>query len=456
MKSLFNFLWVITGLFCSQKLTAQSAVAVEQIQSYSIMVPTSNYWHIPSNVTGILETLDTGLFADLHLVRDKSINPVINNINKQNQIGKLAINWSKTTHIPFHAYIEWYEMMPEFAYQNKLINIADSKKDSIASLWFITINIFNQKQEAVFKKTLLMNLIPQPSFGMGFTFEQPASTPNSIIQALQKGISLFSADLDDLLFVEAKVPTAYATDNFWMPLIQGKVRIPIDTNKQFSTYVSTSGVQLLRTPTAIMNKINYKDKSPNNPYINLIPIIKKRSNYFDNEYYEVTQTLRDVNNNKDYSLLSFIEFNTHSSETGNLVSPIIFLPDSIHSIYQDRDSIGYFSVEENVKEKDKFFNANEIWNGYDSTKKINLGTLYEKKAIISAKVINGRFKQQLFSIHINYVNNLKTIYINGQVSMIVQGKNKPYQMVEVTPVEDIELKNFLLMMSFSEIFQLPI
>ena len=155
MKSLFTFSLVIAGLFCTQKLTAQSTVAVEQIQSYSVMVPTSNYWHIPSNVTGILEALDTGLFADLHLVRDKNIDPVINNINKLNQIGKLAINWNKTAHIPFHAYIEWYEMIPEFAYQNKLINIAESKKDSIVSIWFITINIFNQKQEAVFKKTMV-------------------------------------------------------------------------------------------------------------------------------------------------------------------------------------------------------------------------------------------------------------------------------------------------------------
>ena len=456
MKSLFTFSLVIAGLFCSQKLTAQSSVAVEQIQSYSVMLPTSNYWHIPSNVTGILEALDTGIFADLHLVRDKNIAPLINNITKQNQIGKLAINWSKSVDIPFHAYVEWYEMNPDFVYRNKWVNISESKKDSIVSIWFITVSIFNKKQEAVFKKTLLMSLIPASTAGMGFPTDIPSSTPPSILQALQKGTSLISPEMEDLLFVEAKVPTAYATDNYWMPLIHGKLRIPIDTNKQFSSYVSTAGVQLLRTPTAIMNKINYKDKSPNNPFMDLIPIIKKRNNYFDNEYYEVTQPLRDVNNNKDYTLLSFIEFNTHASETGNLLSPIIFLPDSLHNIYLDRDSIGYFSVLETVKEKDKFFNPNVIWNGYDSTKKYNLGTSFEKKEIFSAKVINGRFKQHFFSIHINYANNIKTIYINGELSLMAQGKNKPTQMIEVIPVEDIELKNFLLMMSFSEIFQLPI
>lgn len=456
MKSLCTFFCVLTGFVFHGKSFAQSAVAVEQIQAYSVMLPSSNYWHIPNHVSGILEALDTGILADLHLVRDKNIAPIIHNITKQNQIGKLAINWSKSADIPFHAYVEWYEMNPDFAYRNKLVNISESKKDSIVSIWFITLSIFNKNQEAVFKKTLLMNLIPQSNAGMGFSTDLPSSTPPSIIQALQKGTSLISPEMEDLLFVEAKVPAAYATDNYWMPLMQSKVRIPIDTNKQFSSYVSTAGVQLLRTPTAIMNKINYKDKSPNNPFIDLIPIIKKRNNYFDNEYYEVTQPLRDVNNNKDYTLVSFIEFNTHASETGNLLSPIIFLPDSLHNIYLDRDSIGYFSVLETVKEKDKFFNPNVIWNGYDSSKKYNLGTLFEKKEIFSAKVINGRFKQQFFSIHINYANHLKTIYINGTLSLIAQGKNKPSQMIEVIPVEDIELKNFLLMMSFSEIFQLPI
>jgi hypothetical protein len=71
-------------------------------------------------------------------------------------------------------------------------------------------------------------------------------------------------------------------------------------------------------------------------------------------------------------------------------------------------------------------------------------------------VIQGHFKKQVFSIHINYANDIKTIYINDQIGIIALGKNKPYQMVEVTPIEDLELKNFLLLMAFSEIFQLPI
>ena len=78
-----------------------------------------------------------------------------------------------------------------FVYLNKLIKISESKKDSIVSIWFITVSIFNQKQEAVFKKTLLMNLVPQATMGIGFPMDLPSSTPNAIMQALQKGTSLF-------------------------------------------------------------------------------------------------------------------------------------------------------------------------------------------------------------------------------------------------------------------------
>jgi hypothetical protein len=127
----------------------------------------------------------------------------------------------------------------------------------------------------------------------------------------------------------------------------------------------------------------------------------------------------------------------------------------MHTIFLDQDSIGSFSVEENVVEKDKFFNLNELFNGLDSTKKINIGTLYEKRKIISAKSIEGNYKSYKFKILINYANNLKTIFINDKMVMVAEGQNKPLQMVATDTAVDTEVKNFLLLMSFSEIFQMP-
>jgi len=212
---------------------------------------------------------------------------------------------------------------------------------------------------------------------------------------------------------------------------------------------------LLRTPPAQMNKINQKDKSINNPYFDMLPIIKKRLGSTVNEYYHVLQPLRNVNLDLDYSIVAFIEFNSNPNDQEVKQSPILFLPGNLHSIFLNQDSIGSFSVDEVVVAKDKFFNLNEIFNGFDTTKKYNIGTLYEKKKIISDKSIEGNFKGHTFKILINYANNLKTIFIDDKMVLVAEGKNKPHQMVGDNLDNNSEMINFLLQMSFSEIFQMP-
>ncbi len=434
---------------------AQSKVVVEQIQSYSMVSPTANYWHLPNDIKPLIEALDSGLFKEINLIRDKNYKTITLQLTKQNQVGKITIDWSRSANTNFHAYIEIYEMSPEFVFQNKLAEIPRSKFDSISSVWYISCNIYNQRRESVFKKTILLSMMPTKSIGMGYAIDLPASTPNFIFKAIQKGISFVSPNMDDMEYIEAKVPAAYATDNFWMPFLHKQNRIQFDTSKPFISYNNDNGLQLLRTPPAQMNKINQKDKSINNPYFDMLPLIKKRLGSTTNEYYHVLQPLRDVNRDLDYSIVAYLELNLSPNDSEASKSPILFLPGNMHTLFLDQDSIGSFSVEETVVEKDKFFNLNEIFNGFDSTKKYNIGTFYEKKKIISAKSIEGKFKTHSFKILINYANNLKTIFIDDKMVMVAEGQNKPFQMFTADAAADAEIKNFLLQMSFSEIFQMP-
>ncbi len=434
---------------------AQSKVVVEQIQSYSMVSPTANYWHLPNDIKPLIEALDSGLFKEINLIRDKNYKTTALQLTKQNQVGKITIDWSRSANTNFHAYVELYEMSPEFVFQNKLAEIPRSKFDSISSVWYISCNIFNQRRESVFKKTILLSMMPTKSIGMGYAIDLPASTPNFIFKAIQKGISFVSPNMDDMEYIEAKVPAAYATDNFWMPFLHNQNIFKFETFKFFIIYKNDNGIKLLRTPTAQMNKINQKDKSINNPYFDMLPLIKKRLGSTTNEYYHVLQPLRDVNRDLDYSIVAYLELNLNPNDSEASKSPILFLPGNMHTLFLDQDSIGSFSVEETVVEKDKFFNLNEIFNGFDSTKKYNIGTFYEKKKIISAKSIEGKFKTHSFKILINYANNLKTIFIDDKMVMVAEGQNKPFQMFTADAEADAEIKNFLLQMSFSEIFQMP-
>ena len=434
---------------------AQSKVVVEQIQSYSMISPTANYWVLPNDINPLLEALDSGLFKEINLIRDKNYKTNALQLTKQNQVGKITIDWSRSANSNFHAYVELYEMSPEFVVQNKLAEIPESKFDSISSVWYISCNIYNQRRESIFKKTILLSMMPTRSIGMGYAIGIPASTPNFIFKAIQKGVSLVKPNIDDMEYIEAKVPAAYATDNFWMPFLHNANRIQFDSSKPFISYNNDNGLQLLRMPPAQINKINQKDKSITNPYFDILQIIKKRLGSTKDEYYHVLQPLRDVNRDLDYTIVAYLELNLSPNESEASQSPILFLPGNMHTIFLEEDSIGSFSVAETIVEKDKYFNLNEIFNGFDSTKKYNIGTLYEKRKIISAKSIEGNFKTYKFKILINYANNLKTIFINDKMVMVAEGRNKPFQMVTANSEIDTEIKNFLLQMSFSEIFQMP-
>lgn len=131
---------------------AQSKVVVEQIQSYSMVSPTANYWQLPNDINPLLAALDSGLFKQINLIRDRNYKTNALQLTKQNQVGKITIDWSRSANTNFHAYVEIYEMSPEFVIQNKLAQIPQSKFDSISSVWYISCNIYNQRRETIFKK----------------------------------------------------------------------------------------------------------------------------------------------------------------------------------------------------------------------------------------------------------------------------------------------------------------
>ncbi len=435
----------------------QDKVVLEQIQTYSTIHPAATYWQLPSNINPILNAIDSGLFKRMHLVRESSIQPTNKELKKQSQLGKIVVDWSQSRAYPFHAYLELYEMTPAFVYSNKWVNVPDSKKDSIHSIWYIAFNIYNQKQEKVFGKTMLVAILPIHGLGMGQEILTTGSLPSNIYQAIAKAINYMSPQMGNMEYMEAMMPAAYATDNYWMPIIHNQPRIMFDTSKQFISFRNSGILQLLRTPEAILNKINTKDRSVNNPFKEVIDVIRKtRSGINNKEYYQVIQPLRDVQGNLDYTLQAFIEFNGESMNNDNENKNFIeFLSDSIHTIYQDKNNIGYFLVKENKTEPNKYFYPDIIYNGYDSSKMFPLGTFYAKQSIVHSRVIEGKVLDHRFSIKMDFENNLKTISLEDKIIMVTGGTKKPMQMVLADNNTPSTIVNLLLLIAYSEIFQSP-
>ena len=460
MKPLIAIPFLFFSLLCSfqgwSQNTSKPLVVVEQIQAYSYLNPTASYWQIPANINPILETLDTSLFVTLKMQRDKNYTTTTKSLTKLTQAGKIKIDWSKSSQIPYHTYIEIYEMDPGFAFQNDLVQLPESKKDSIHSVWFIACSIFNLKQERVFQKTIMLGFTPIESLGLGYTIKSTASMPNLLFNAIAKAMNFLDAAGDEINYIDVKIPAAYATDNYWMPFVHNMPRVLFDTSKKFISFKDDAGVHALRIPPAVLKKINNKDKSENNPYKDILEIIRKTRTVFNkNEYYQVMQPLRDIQKNIDYSLDSYIEFNTEPELNDN--NPrwaIQFLSETKHRIFQDKDSIGYFSVKDFVKEENKFYYPDIVYNGYDSSQTANLGTLFAKQPIKHSRVISGNSMNHDFVIQLNYENNITTLLIDKKIVMVISGNKKPIQMVEKR-IALPALENLLLLMAYAEIFQQP-
>jgi len=212
---------------------------------------------------------------------------------------------------------------------------------------------------------------------------------------------------------------------------------------------------VLRIPTAMMQKIDTKDKTTNNPFFAILPEIKKRTNTLFKEYYQAIQPLRNTSENKDYSLEAYIEFNPLIDPELRTTPPIRFLPDSIHKIYADTNLIGRFKVIELPANTGLMFNSNKIYNGYDSNSMYTLNTNYPKGIISISKSVEGTIGKDSFKILFNNEIDVKMIYLNNMPILVAKGSNKPNYLVPIEQVNQNSISALLLLIAYSEIFQSP-
>ena len=457
MKKSFYFIsLVFVQCICIATFGQSNQVIFEQVQIYSSIQPDGKYWHPSTTQVKVFASiLDTALFNPLQLQRDSSYTTKIKILNKSNQIGKIVIDWSQSQSAAFHAYLEIYELQPEQTFNNSMVNIIIPKKDSIQSTWFLTCTILDANKSPVFQKTILMGMIPISNQGIGYPMNVPITIPKSLFKAIQSGVSYFDKDGEELAYIEAKVPISYASDNFMMPLLHAKPRIIVDTTKDFFQFIQNNVRFVLRTPNAMMQKINTKDKTTNNPFVTVLPEIKKRTNNLFKEYYQAIQPLRNVSENKDYTLEAFIEFNPMVDPELRATPPIRFLPDSIHKIFADTNLIGRFKVIEQPSNTGLTFNSNQIYNGYDSSTIYSLNSNYPKGVISISKSVEGTIGKDAFKILFNNDIDIKIIYINNVATIAAKGRNKPNFLIPIAQVNQSSITSLLLLIAYSEIFQTP-
>jgi hypothetical protein len=458
MASILKISILLSLVFIYNKNYSQEKVVLEQIQVYSTLQPNANYWQLPKDISLIEQNLDSGIFKEFKLERIRQFKPIIKTLTKQSQVGKIVLNWENTRSIPYHAYLELYELDLASLNLKKEIQISQQKKDSIQSVWVISLSFFNLQHEKIFQKSILLGLMPIQNVGIGRVAEFLPTTPNNLYQAISKSVGCISNEIENFELIDAKTPEAFFTDNYWMPLIHNQPRVSFDTSKQFISFSSKKGLQLLRIPPANLIKIDFKNKTQNYIFKNIIADIKNtRKNANSNEYYQVTQALRDVHENKDYSILAYLEFDPDHNidERNNGTQALNFLDGLGNYIFSGNDTIGKFQLKELEVENTKFYYPNTVYNGYDSSKQYNVQAFNKPMQITHSKVIIGKLYNHKFKILFDNDQSLKTILVDDKEVMIIDGFNKPRQMVVLPNSLDDSFRNLLILIAYGELFQTP-
>jgi hypothetical protein len=106
MKHYFKFTFFLVFQTLVINSWGQQNIALEHIQVYSSINPTATYWKLPSDMHPILNALDTGIFSKLKFQRDTNFVTKAVYLSKQNQLGKINIDWTETRKFDYHAYLE--------------------------------------------------------------------------------------------------------------------------------------------------------------------------------------------------------------------------------------------------------------------------------------------------------------------------------------------------------------
>jgi len=101
MKLRIFGIFLLIGILISQFTQAQQSVVLEQIQTYSTILPNADYWKLDKKAAlQIREAMGKNLFKSMSLDLNKDYPTKTLALTKYSQLGKIQINWEQTASIP--------------------------------------------------------------------------------------------------------------------------------------------------------------------------------------------------------------------------------------------------------------------------------------------------------------------------------------------------------------------
>lgn len=447
------------------KCPAQKKVVFEQMRCFSTSGRVLQYLKSPEIRKSILQQLNTSLQKyQLIQLSDSSDLPV--SFSSREEFTKnipLVIKNSDTSLL--HLWMDCMEIDPPLFFQSDTAYAEDTliAKRSMSVIRF-TYFIVNHNKRLVEENELAVSVLhlESPSFGIPYNLSAANQLPQSIVttangftELMKQSVRLLFDPGNQSSLIEMKVPTAYFYNNFVAQQAYLSNRLIIPTTKKGAwIYEMTEGTQIIRNGEPILAKIKVGNKKIPGYPDKLFDSLRLNRNYQESDIIGLQNDCRDVAQNISYQLhlIGMVNEQTINNES----SPIV--PQMVHSLLQDADTIAVFSIKQRPSEPDAgFIRLDQIYNGIDSATRFTLDPVPSPFPITTQIEIKGWIQQQPFIIRIKG-NKMewREIILADKLAIQILGAEHPEKILLINQKLPVNMVNQLLFITYSPFLANPI
>lgn len=466
-----KFYCVIICTACLLSASAQKKVLLEQFRTFSMVGPVMQYLKQEETKAVLLKQLNNSLLKhknaqlmnqDLRITVLPELKPT----------GSTEIPFTIADSSTWHMYLDLYEFETNTFYYVH----PEYKEDSAlfkrtASVFDLTVVLINSEKEIVLKEIITICITRGSSNGFGIQASTPSLSNKGFTDMLNHAFERILDPENKIGMLEIKAAPVFYADNFLLPIISNYPVIQVNNKNNIASYKRDQTDELIRLGEPFYEELFTKGKNKNVVDMSIISTaINSTGRQNSSDFVQLKQDSRDVLRDKNYSLKMLIEINPIFNYLNEDEVFTSFMPDSLHFLLKDKDTIAKFKIIKNtglvvenkwvLKTKNNGLGAenrmiylNKLSNGYDSISIFLMNPDEVSRKIFSEYVITGLIHNQPFTIMCSNKNTLKEFYLNQNNVAVAMGKFLPERIAVFDASLDKEILNQLMMIGFSRLFR---
>ncbi len=358
----------------------------------------------------------------------------------------------------------FYFVHPEFKEDSALLK-------RTVSVFDLQVLLINSKKEIILKELLTVCVTRGNSNGFGIQASALPLSNKGFTDMLNLAFERLLDPENKIGMLEIKAAPVFYVDNFLLPAISSYPVIQVSNKNDIASYKRDETDEVIRLGETLYDELLTKGKNKNVADKSILSTaINSTGRQSSSDFVQLRQESRDVLRDKNYTLKLLIEINPIFNYTNEDEVFTSFMPDSLHFLLKDEDTIAKFKIIKNtglvagnklilkvnnadLGVENRMIYLNKLSNGYDSTSIFLMHPDNVTKKIFSEYVITGLIHNQPFTIMCSNKNSLKEFYLNQNNIAVAMGKFLPERIAVFDASLDKEILNQLMMIGFSRLFR---